>query len=490
MVESATSPFFPSLQIPHSQSLNFSTPSQNPTQNLPMFNFTQPFMRVNEPTKMKCFDLAEHRRNKYSRSSSFDVPQPQYPLQKRPSWDDRKPSQRRFDDRRFQINDVVKENKELLRKYSDPKIQFSFHQDSGTSSLSLLQNAFKAKLASLFKNKKKYTIAEPPSIGFENNESYTLHRCDSCQSLPTLMTGSKKSSKQKNDKKERKTLRQMKKTSMDRCRADGNLKSLSLNPPQMIGGSFDNLLLLNRMNKKRTMMGTYDTYHGRPLMSHASRLKALYKYRKPSESDDTTTLSFDYDSGDMSDTSSLEQSSSDVDGDSSSFSDLTTKSSSRGYKLHSSTSIHSMPLMKLSRKNRKSATAVQSPNHSLETPQFPINFKSGDSFSGNRVALQFNLPTQPKSIPYHLTHQMSAPTLYNRSDVMMPPMMMQPQQQSSYGQFAKPNYYPSLSMPSSNVHANQNPNQMIKAFFTSGPASSNDCPLVSFSNQIKTRNIG
>lgn len=455
------SPFFPSLQIPYNPTLNFSSPTQAPNPVCPTFNFFPPKTKTNEPTKkLKGYSFGERRKGKYERSASADVPQLPKPLLKRPSWEERRTPTRAFDDR-FQINDVVKENVELLRKYSEPKLQFSFHDTGQTSSLSHLQHAFKAKLASLFKNKKKYTIAEPEPSGLQ---SYPIHRCDSCQSLPTLMTGNKK--KPKNDKKEKKTLKQMKKSSFGRSRADGKLNSLSLNPPQMIGGSFDNLLLLNRMNKKRTMMGTYDTYHGRPLISQSSRVKALYKYRKPSESDDTATLSFEYDSGDVSDNSSLERSSSDIEEDSSSFSDLTTKSSNRGYTMRSSSSVHSMPLIKVPRKIIKSATAVQSPNFSMDATQFPINFKSTD----NRIPQLSNISANPKSIPYHLPHQMSAPTLCNRNDnttVMMP-------QQSSSGQLAKTNY-PSLSMPPSNAQVNQN----IKAFFTSGPASSNDFPLVS-----------
>lgn len=465
LVESASSPFFPSIQLP---SLNFSSPAQNASPLYPVINFIS---RGNEPpAKLKGFNLGEFRRNQYTRCPSIDLPKP---LEKRLSWEERKKPKRSQTDR-FQINDVLKENVELLRKYSEPKISL-IHHESGLSSLSTLQSAFKAKLASLFKNKKKYTIAEPPSSGLESSDNYKMHRCDSCQSLPTLMTGSKKPTKHKVDKKDRKNLKQMKKSSLDRCRGEQKLNSLSLNPPHMIGGSFDNLLLINRMKKKRTMMGTYDTYHGRPLMSQASRLKALYKYRKQSESDDATTLSFEYDSGDMSDTSSIERSSSDEDG-LSSFSDLTTKSSSYGYKMRSSNSVHSMPQMKVS-KSRQS-TAI-SPNRSLETPQF----KSFDS--GYRTTPLPNASNIPlKSIPYHLTHQMSAPTLYNRSDgLVMPPTMIQPTSLGQYG--IRPNYYPSLSMPSANALANQYQNQMIKAFFTSGPASSNEFPLVSFTHSLK-----
>lgn len=469
LLDSGTSPFFAPLQI---HPLNFSPPVQsftNPA--FPMFHFALKQPKVLESSaKLKGFNLGEYRRSQYSRWPSTEKPPLPKPLEKRLSWEERrKPG-------KFQINDAVKENKELLRKYSDPKLQIL---EPG-SSLTHLQSAFKAKLASLFKNKKKYTIAEPSSrSGKENDGNYVMHRCDSCHSLPTLNTGQKKRKEPKNEKKDRKALKQMKKSSIERCQAYGKLKSLNLNPPHMIGGSFDNLLLINRMNQKRPMhgMGTYDTYHGKPLLSYASRLKALYKYRKPSESDDATTLSFDYDSGDMSDTSSLERSSSEVGEDSSSFSDLTTKSSSYAYKIGSSASVHSMPQFKSSHKLRKSVTAVQSPNRSLELPQFPTKFKSIDS--GNRSAQQPHFSTFPKTVPYHLTHQMSAPALNNRSDYpMMMPMM---QQQPSFGQFTKPNLYPSLSMTTGSVHVNQNPNQMIKAFFTSGPASSNECPLVSFS---------
>lgn len=463
LVDSSTSPFFVPLQ---NHPLNFSPPTQslNTPPVIPMFHFASKPSRVHEPSaKLKGFNFGEYRRSQYSRCTSIEKPNPPRPLEKRLSWEEqRKPT-------KFQINDVVKENKELLRKYSDPKLQIL---EPGSSALTHLQSAFKAKLASLFKNKKKYTIAEPSSSGKENTETYAIHRCDSCQSLPALNTNQKKKRDQKNEKKERKTLKHMKKTSIDRCRAYGKLKSLNLNPPHMIGGSFDNLLLINRMNQRRAMlgMGTYDTYHGKPLLSYASRLKALYKYRKPSESDDATTLSFDYDSGDMSDTSSLERSSS-VGGDSSSFSD--TKSSNYAYKIRSSTSVHSMPQFKYPRKLRKSVTSVRSPDRSLETPQFPTKFKSIDS--GNRIMQQPTFSTFPKPVPYHLTHQMSAPALNNRSDYpMMMPMMMQ--QQPTFGQFTKPNFYPSLSMPSGSVPVNQ----MIKAFFTSGPASSNECPLVSF----------
>ena len=461
LVDSQTSPFFAPLQVP---SLNFLPPAQTQYPIYPMLTFMQPTARAHEPTKLKVFNLGEYRKNQYARTYSIETPLPNT-LDKRYSLEEKRKPLRIYEDK-HQINDAVKENAELLRKYSDPKVPSLPFPESSTSSLTFLQSAFKAKLASLFKNKKKYTIAEPPSRK-ENSETYSIQRCESCHSLPAVTTG-KRNSKQKIDKKDRKNLRQLKKTSMGKCWAEGKLKSLNLNPPQMIGGSFDNLLLLSRMNKKRTMMGlgTYDTYHGKPLLSHASRQKALYKYRKPSESDDGTALSFDYDSGDLSDTSSLARSSSDLGEDSSSFSDLTTKSSNYGYKIRSSASVHSMPHMRTHRKNK---TPHLSPNRSQET-QFPIN-----SLIGNRVAQHFNSSIPPKSIPYNLS-QMSAPTLNNRSDSLTMPTIIQ---QTSLGQFPRPNYYSSLSMPSSCVQMNQYPNQMIKAFFTSGPASSNECPLVS-----------
>lgn len=459
LADPQASPFFAPLQIP---SLNFLPPTQSPNVILPMFNFAQASVKVHDPTtKLKGFKLGEYRKNQYARTSSIEAPAVPKLFEKRLSLEERRKFLRIYEGH-HQINDAVKENAELLRKYSDsrkPSIPFP---ETATSSLTFLQSAFKAKLASLFKNKKKYTIAEPAGRK-ENAETYSLHRCESCHSLPAITTG-KKNSKQKIDKKDRKSLKHLKKTSMGRCWAEGKLKSLNLNPPQMMGGSFDNLLLLSRMNKKRAMLGlgTYDTYHGRPLLSYASRLRALYKYRKPSESDDGTALSFDYDSGDMSDTSSLARSSSDLGEDSSSFSDLTTKSSNYGYKIRSSASINSMPHM---RTHGKSKTPALSPNRSQET-QFPVN-----SSIGNRVAQHFNAPITPKPNPY----QMSTPALNSRSDSLPMPMLQQP----SFGQFARPNYYSSLSMPLSTAHANQYPNQVIKAFFTSGPASSNECPLVS-----------
>lgn len=435
LVESTVPPLFPSL--------SYSPPSQVPQPTYPMFNFTQ------SPTKLKGFNLGEFRRNQYARSASDEITQLPNFFKKRPSWEG--------SDNRFQINDVLRENVELLRKYSDPKLGYSHDSvgaSGGSSSLSFLQSSFKAKLASLFKNKKKYTIAEPTIFsGKETNDSF-MSRCDSCQSLPSLTT----KKRHKHIKKERKSVKQPKNRGL--ASDVGKLKSLNLNPPQMIGGSYDNLLILDRINQRKTMMGTYDTYHGRPLMSQSSRLKALLKYRKPSESDDATTLSFDYDSGDMSDSSSLQESSSDGE-NLSSFSDLTNKSSSRDFRMRSSTSVHSMPHFKASKKIRKSMTAAQSPNRSLETQQFPhLNFKQQQQ---PYIPSLFHKPTPS----HHLTHQMSypSPTLNN---------------------FAKQNFHPSLSMPSpvgaaaAAAVSNANTNQMIKAFFTSGPASSEDCPLVSF----------
>lgn len=455
LVDSATSPFFPTLQIP---SLNFSPPAQVANQMQPMFHFNQPSMRVSESSKVKGFILGEYRKSKRGRGTSIDTPKLPKPLLKRLSWEETKSPYTRNE--RFQLNDAVKENKELLRKYSDPKLQIQIREPGS------LQKAFKAKLASLFRNKKKYTIAEPSPVVKEGTENFNLHRCDSCQSLPTLFA--KRNAKQKENKKdkEKKSSRKMKKMSMERCRSDLKLKSLNLNPPYMIGGSIDNLLLINRMNQTRTMMGTYDTYHGRPLISHASRMRTLYKYRKPSESDDATTLSFEYDSGDMSDNSSLEQSSSDIEQDSSSYSDLTTQSSSYAYRIRSSNSVHSMPHMRISNKMKKPIKKALSPNRSLEAPQFSFKPKINPS----------NVSAPPKSFPYHLTHQMSAPTL---------PIMMQ-QQQAFGGPFSRPIYYPSFSVPAT---LTPNPNQMIKAYFTNGPASSNEFPLVSFPHSKCKENL-
>lgn len=404
-IESADSPFYmiPShySTLPHSKSLTF---------NYPVKNAPPPSVM-----KLKGYNLGEYRRRNYARSVSMETPKP---FNKRPSWEERKQKQAH----NYQINEVVKENSELLRKYSDPKV----HPDS-SSSLSLWHSTFKAKLASLFRNKKKYTIVEPSSSGKE--EYLGLPRTYSAQSLPSLV---KPKNRSKGSKKDQKHERKLK--------VDGKLKTLSLNPPQMIGGSFDNLLMINRLNKRKRAVGTYDTYHGRPLMSHASRLKALYKYRKPSESDDATTLSFEYDSGDMSDSSSLAHSSSDGDEVSSSFSDVTNKSSNRAYRIRMSTSAHSMPSMKLQRELSKRSTSTQSPACSLDTPQFS------------------NIPSNSSTFS-----------------------MTMPGNQHFYPIASFSSQKPLNFIKSTAAAANTNFNaQMIKNFFTSGPGSSNDFPLVSF----------
>lgn len=426
-IESADSPFYmiPShySTVPHSKSLNFSPHSQV----YPTFNYQQP----NVGMKLKGYNLGEYRRHNYARSVSMEAPKSIKPFIKRPSWNDK------AQPHNYQINEVVKENSELLRKYSDPKV----HHDI-SSSLSLWQSTFKAKLASLFRNKKKYTIMEPSSSGKEtSNEQYSeISRAYSAQSLPALVNSQKHPrSRSKGNKKDRKHEKKL--------NVDGKLKTLSLNPPQMIGGSYDNLLMINRLNKKKRAVGTYDTYHGRPLMSHASRLKALYKYRKPSESDDATTISYEYDSGDMSDSSSLAQSSSDGDEISSSYSDVTNKSSNRAYRLRMSNSVHSMPSMKLQRELSKRSNSTQSPVCSLDTPQFS------------------NIPS-------------NSSTMYSRDSITMTGHQhYYPIASSSQ----KPlNFINSTAVAAATGASNTNYNSLsIKNYFTSGPGSSNEFPLVS-----------
>lgn len=476
---------------------------------------------VASPVKIKGYNLNGHRRNQYTRSISMEVPKHLKQLQKLPSFgEDRRGSnssnnqESPFSDNQYQINEVVQENVELLRKYSDPKIP-GYTQIPQESSLSLWQSTFKAKLASLFKNKKKYTIMEPlNSKETSGTETYSMNRCNSAQSLPALVSSStpsnnniKKSNKQHHKKKHKCN---NKKVSIEKYGCDGKLKKLSLNPPQMIGGSYDNLLLINRMNKKKNAIGTYDTYHGRPLMSHASRLKALCKYRKPSESDDaTTTFSFDYDSGDMSDSSSLAQSSDDEEL-SSSYSDFTNKSSSHAYQIRSSASVNSMPPIKFKKhetKNNLMATK-RSPASSFDSQgniQLPmlivdafnnknnnnvINNSNNNSVSsnGNSINSNFssgnrilNVPgtfTKFNTAPYHQMSQALYNNSFNRNDYSMTMPMMH-HQYNSYNSTAtsaplKPLFLTSFassssSSPSYNV-------QMIKNFFTSGPGSS---PLVS-----------
>jgi len=506
---------YDSYKMNHSKSLNFSPSlSQQHQYGSPPSIYSNSSissnnrfsaMKSNEFTssaKLKGYNLGGYRRSQYTRSLSMEVPKQIKPLQKRPSWEERRGSNSSnnqdssYSDNQYQINEVVKENVELLRKYSDPKVHGYMAHPQEPSSISLLQSTFKAKLASLFKNKKKYTIMEPAS-GKENsgNEMYSMNRYNSAQSLPALVSST---AQQKKNCKPQKKKHKTKKISVEKYGCDGKLKKLNLNPPQMIGGSFDNLLLINRMNKKKDGLGPYGTYHGRPLLSQAARLKALYKYRKPSESDDATTLSFDYDSGDMSDASSLVRSSDDIDEEmSSSYSDFTYKSGSQAYQIRSSASVNSMPPLKFKRhETKKYLTPMRSPVSSSElqgTPQLPMlnldafnnnnnNMTSSNTFSSNfsSGSRMFNMPatyTKFNTVPHQ--HQHVSQALYsnpfNRNDYSMTMPMMH-HQYNSYN--APPTSAPiKPSFLASFASSSSYDAQMIKNFFTSGPGSS---PLVSF----------
>lgn len=416
------------LLLPQSPRIHIDTPISaplfptyqfNPMSSYAYPNFVYPSKPFGSPTKLKGFQLGSYRKKRYQRSISADVPAVESSVQlknfNQGSFEERRRSEK------FMINDVLRENDELLRRFSESK-----EDDLPPNSLTLFQNAFKSKFGSIFKHKKKYKINDS-----KESDQSSINRCDSSQSLPTLISDEKRLMKKQ--KKDIKQLRKMEK-----------LKSLNLNPPQMIGGSFDNLLLINRVHKKKSAVGSYDTYHGRPLMSQTSRLKVLYKYRKPSESDDATTLSFDYDSGEVSDHSSIERSSSEEE--SSSYSDLTNKSSSRDCKIHSSVSIHSMPHYRKSRRAGKPTT-----------PTLPSPLSSNQQFGYYR-----NPPPQSQSMmnnfkhTSYIPHQISAPTILQQSK------------------------FPSTN----NSQAAAGHCQAIKAFFTQHTTSqADDPPLVSLPEQ-------
>lgn len=434
LIESADMPspstyfMIPSQSMHHSKSLNFSSSSHVfPTFNYPINRYEPLYIPSAPSMKHKGYNLGDYRRTNYMRSASMEAQKTTKPFLKRRSWEQNSD--------RYQINEVIRENSELLRKYSDPKV----HDTSSSSSLSLWQSTFKAKLASLFRNKKKYTIMEPTTATHRDEHYNNIPRAYSAQSLPALFKPPTTTSSKKNSNKKKTS-----KLSQNKKYADGKLKTLNLNPPQMIGGSYDNLLLINKLNKKKNG-SSYDTYHGRPLISQTNRLKALYKYRKPSESDDATTLSYEYDSGDMSDSSSMEHSSqSDADEVSSSFSDMTNKSSNRAYRLRMSASARSMPAMKLQRENSKKSNSTYSPSLSLDTPQFS------------------NIPS-------------NSSTFHGRNDYSM--MMMQGHKPSASYNNASNNNNVNVNIISTATTTNFNA-QMIKNFFT-GPGSSNEFPLVS-----------
>lgn len=409
----ASAPLFPTYQF-------------NPMSSYAFPNFIYPSKPFGSPTKLKGYHNGSYRKKRYQRSISADVPASESVVMPLRNFNQGCFEERRRSDK-FMINDVLRENDELLRRFSESK-----EDDLSPTSLTLFQNALKTKFNSIFKHKKKYKINES-SGGKDSKESdqSSIHRCDSSRSLPTLISDEKRHMKK--HKKDIKQLRKMEK-----------LKSLNLNPPQMIGGSFDNLLLINRVHKKKSAVGSYDTYHGRPLMSRTSRLKVLYKYRKPSESDDATTLSFDYDSGEASDHSSMERSSSDEE--SSSFSDLTNKSSSRDCKMHSSVSIHSMPQYKKSRRAGKPATL---PSPLSSNQQFGYNYYRNPPPQSQSMMNNFKHTS-------YIPHQISAPTILQQSK--FPP--------TNYSQGAA------------------NHCQAIKAFFTQHTTSqADDPPLVSLPKQ-------
>lgn len=474
---------------------NFQPPSQ---QIFPKISFSQTVVNQPMPTinassgKVKGNKILEKRNSHYfMRSQSVDAAKAQ--LQKLPGIAIRKTS---HDNSRetYHVYEAVQENVQLLRKFSEPA------RTEGTST-SLWQSTFKPslkeKLAALFKNKKKYSLAEPNSnfrSRYEgNSESFHLNQdFSSCQSLPALVDRKFNKSKQENvmeireKKKTRKKLK--KKTSFEKPSA--KLKALNLNPP-MIGGSCDNLF----MNRNKLKMNTYETYHGRPMTQHQRlKLSLFNKNRMLSESDEygtrsedgTTTLCYEQDnimvsddSGEMSDTSSLIQSSTSADELSSSFSDITTKSSKshRRFKLRTSTSLRSMP-QSFNTNSKRSPTTPQSSvyDNPLVKSSLSYNTKLQEQPS---TGFFYKPPIVPKTLHHNafLQHQISAPSLFtniNRQFV----------KQTSFNDYSI--MMPPLSIPKSNIPSIQSPSLMtnppiLKKGFSFPSGAENDCafPLVS-----------
>lgn len=470
---------------------SFQPPSQ---QIFPKISFSQTVVNQPMPTinassgKVKGNKILEKRNSHYfMRSQSVDAAKAQ--LQKLPGIAIRKTS---HDNSRetYHVYEAVQENVQLLRKFSEPA------KMEGTST-SLWQSTFKpslkAKLAALFHNKKKYSLAEQNSnfrSRYEgNSESFHLNQdFSSCQSLPALVDRKLNKSKHENvteireKKKTRKKLK--KKTSLEKPSA--KLKALNLNPP-MIGGSYDNLF----MNRTKLKMNTYDTYHGRPMTQyHRLKLSLFNKNRMLSESDEygtrsedgTTTLSYEQDnimvsddSGEMSDTSSLIQSSTSADELSSSFSDITTKSSKshRRFKLRTSTSLRSMP-----QSLKRSPTTQQSSVH--DNPLVKSSLSYNTKLQEQPASGFFYKPPIVPKPPHHnafLQHQISAPSLFNNIN-------RQFVKQSSSNDYSI--MMPPLLIPKSNIPSIQSPSLMtnppiLKKGFSFPSGAENDCafPLVS-----------
>lgn len=472
---------------------NFTPPSQLI---FPKISFSQtvakqPMPIINATSgKVKGNKILEKRNSHYfMRSQSVDAARAQ--LQKLPGIAFRKTSHDNSKET-YHVNEAVEENVQLLKKFSEP-----VRMESTSLWQSTFKPSLKAKLAALFKNKKKYSLAEPNSnfkSRYEGNvESFHLNRdFTSCQSLPALVDRKTNKSMHKNvmEVREKKKTRKKLKKKVSLEKPSAKLRALNLNPP-MIGGSCDNLF----MNRKKLNNNMYETYHGRPMTQYQRLKVSMFKKRMLSESDEygtrsedgTTTLNnfenenilVSDDSGEMSDTSSLIQSSTSDNELSSSFSDITTKSSKshRRFKLRTSTSLRSMP-----------QTFNTNLKHFATTQQTSVRdsplVKSSLSFSKKlqeqpSSGFFYKPPIVPKNQHHNvfLQHQISAPSLFTNIN-------------RQFVKHASSNDYsimmPSLLIPKSNIPSIQSPSMMTnppifkKGFsFPSGPE--NDCafPLVS-----------
>lgn len=275
----------------------------------------------------------------------------------------------------IQLKDTLKEFEELAEKTKAMKVSDSKEESPHNKFKFLFKPKFN-KLTSIFKTTKMYSVDEQNSNSGSDGAAskcvpmkYTKYDTDFCtsQSLPSLVlkklvksdgfsetpsmskdinTMENFADKKRKKKHKLKTRRQFVDWSEHR------LKRLSLDPPKMIGGSFDNLYMLNKLSKNynNNLPDSYVTYHGKQ-QSHKKIKQSLYKYRRPSEnsdfpSDDTGEMQFVEeitDPGNISDESSLFSTSND-DGSSSSAFAIRHHYNKRPHSLSISASLNSVPL--------------------------------------------------------------------------------------------------------------------------------------------------
>jgi hypothetical protein len=338
------------------------------------------------------------------------------------------------------------------------------------------------KLTTIFKSNKMYAVDEQNSGSDDTSGRVILTKYKSFNpefntslSLPSLVSkksprsdlesplAHKKHYETDVQQKKRPLRRKLRKKSNERQQA-GRLNALKLNPPHMIGGSFDNLYLLNKLSKNNHLVDSFTTYHGRQ-QSHRKLKESLYKYRKPSEcssfpSDDAAEIDYDYldiedDTGNISDISSLVSSSNDEEVSSSSSFAFSRQKQQRPNTLRISASLSSVPQTLLNN-NDHQKKCFYSPTSS-PVPATPTNVRS--MTPSIEIA---NSSVTPTSKPYYYEGNHSASPSPTRS--VTPTMFMYPTHHTVH--------HPSISPPKIVMRNNSLPTSSSFFYHTHPPPHS------------------